>query len=608
MSYREAAGWKVWKTMQQNQNDNIENSPVTIENSPVDVVNSSIDFESSPVDIKNSPGSIESSAFNIVNSSVNSENKPEISEKNYKILGLLIILFALLIRLYNLGERVFHHDESVHASFTLKILNTGQYTYDPSYHGPFLFHSTAIVFHYLGINDTTARLIPVFFGVATIPLLFLLEKEIGKRGVLWSAFLLAFSPSMVYYSRFFRNDSIIVFCTLATVAGGIRYLENLHSIKRYPYLLLVASSLAIAVSSKENAYLVILMFGAFGGLYLLYRLYSEWKTENLSLKKTLLLKSSAYLPFLPELVLSAALFFLIAMMFYTSYFRYYTTPFEVVEKAFSHWMEMHRIQRLGGPFYYYVPILLLYEIPILFFGIVGIIHFLRKKNKNTAFFLFLSYWAVASLLLYSYLQEKVPWLVVHIVLPFGILAGAYLGEFFSRVPDNRQTDNKQTEQVSEAENGSSGSGKKPAFKVDSSRVRTLIAGILALTLMISLFQCVSVNFYKSMDPNERMVYTQSSPDIRELMEKIEGFNKNPDTLTLCVLDPNDLYWPLPWYLRDYKLASYFRKPPSNLKYDAIIAPVEYKMYREISENEYASYNFTLRPGRDFILYYKKGLE
>jgi uncharacterized protein (TIGR03663 family) len=559
MSYKDAAGWKVWKTMQQNQEDNIENKTV-------------------------------------------------ISGKKYKILGLLIILSALLIRMYNLGERVFHHDESVHASFTLKLLNTGEYTYQPSYHGPFLFHTTAISFHYLGINDTTARLIPVFFGVVTIPLLFLLEKEIGKKGVLWSAFLIAFSPSMVYYSRFFRNDLTIVFCTLATVAGGIRYLENLNTRKRYPYLLLATSSLAVAVASKENAYLVILMFGAYGGIYLLNRFYSEWKKENLSLKKALLLKSSAILPFLPELILSVALFCFIAMMFYTSYFKYYITPFDVVEKAFSHWMEMHRIQRLGGPFYFYLPILLLYEIPILFFGIVGIIHFLKKKDKNTAFFLFLSYWAVASLLLYSYLQEKVPWLVVHIVLPFAILAGAYLGDFFSRVNDNRQT-----EQISETENGSSERGgsvsdKKPAIKIGRSGVRTLIAVILALTLLISLFQCVSVNFYKNMDPNERMTYTQSSPEIRDFMKKIEGFDKKTDTLTLCVLDPYDMYWPLPWYLRDYKLASYFRKPPSNLNYDAIIAPVEYQMYREISKDEYASYNFNLRQGRAFTLYYKKGLE
>ncbi len=533
----------------------------------------------------------------------NIENSPVLSEKKYKTVGLLIIFFALLIRLFDLGERVFHHDESVHASFTLNLLKTGQYTYNPAYHGPFLFHSTAVIFHFLGINDATARLIPVFFGVATIPLLFLLKKELGKRGVLWSAFLLSFSPSMVYFSRFFRNDLIIVFCTLATVAGGVRYLENLHSTKRYPYLILAASSLAIAVSSKENAYLVILMFGAYGGIYILYKFYSDWKKENLSLKKALRLKSSAFFPFLPEILLSGVLFFFIVMLFYTSLFRNDITPFSIVEKAFSHWMEMHKIQRLGGPFYFYIPILLVYESPILLFGTMGIIYFLKKKDKNAPFFLFISYWAVASLLLYSYLQEKVPWLVVNIVLPFGILAGAYLGEFFPRVPDNGQL-----KPMSRAESGNFESGKKSACEKDSSRTHTLLAGILVLTLVISLVQCISVNFYRSMDPDELMTYTQASPDIRDLMEKIEGFNQGPETLRLYVADPDDLYWPLPWYLRDYEKATYSRKPPTEIKYDAVIVPVEYRMYDVIRKKEYASYNFTLRPGREFTLYYNKSLE
>lgn len=556
--------WNIGETMQQDQIDKMQQDQKEDQNDYIEI--SPVRLENPLLELKKSP---------------------VISDTKYKLLGLLIVLSALLIRLYSLGDRVFHHDESVHASFTLKLFNTGQYIYEPSYHGPFLFHSTSVVFYYLGINDATARLVPVFFGVAAILLLFLLEKEIGRKGVLWSAFLLAFSPGMVYYSRFFRNDSIIVFCTLAVVVGGIRYLEHLQSRKRLPYLLLVSSSLAIAVSSKENAYLVILMFGAYGGMYLLYRFYSEWKKENLSFKKTLVHKSSAALPFLPEIILSAVLFLFIVMLFYTSYFRYYITPIDIVEKAFSHWMEMHRIQRLGGPFYYYIPILVLYEIPVLFFGIAGIIHFLRRKDRNTAFFLFLSYWAVASLLLYSYLQEKVPWLVVHIVLPFSILAGAFLGDFF---------------------NGSPQPDKKSTFILDRSQIRTLTAGILALALIISLYQCISVNFYKSMDPNEQLIYTQSSPEIRDLMQKVEGFNKQPDTLTLCVLDPDDMYWPLPWYLRDYKLGSYFRKPPSNLDYDVIIAPVEYGMYREIPEDQYESYNFSLRPTREFTLYYKKDLE
>jgi uncharacterized protein (TIGR03663 family) len=532
----------------------------------------------------------------------NIENSPALSDKKYKILGFLVILFALLIRLFDLGERVFHHDESVHASFTLKLLETGQYRYDPAYHGPFLFHSTAVVFHFLGINDTTARLIPAFFGVAAILLLFLLKKELGERGVLWSAFLISFSPSMVYFSRFFRNDMIIVFCTLATVIGGIRYLENLHSPKRYPYIILAASSLAVAVSSKENAYLVILIFGAYAGIYSLYRFYSDWKKEKLSLKRTFFLKILAISPFLPEILLSGTLFIFIVMLFYTSLFRTPETLFSIVERAFSHWMAMHRIERIGGPFYFYIPILLVYESPILIFGTAGIVHFLIKKGKNFSFFLFLSYWAVASLLLYSYLQEKVPWLVVHIVLPFGILAGAYLGDFFSRAPGRRQENFPGTEDTSFEID------KKPSSGIKRSRAHIFVAGILALTLILSLAQCTLINFYKSMDPDELMTYSQTSPDIRELMEKIEGFNHGPETLRISVVDSQNLYWPLPWYFRDYRKAGYYREPPASEKYDAIIVPAAYQMYREIPEEEYASYNFSLRPGKDFTLYYNKKLE
>lgn len=517
-------------------------------------------------------------------------NSLEISDKKYGLYGLLIVLFALALRIFELGERVFHHDESVHASFTLKLLESGEYSYDPAYHGPFLFHSTAAVFHFLGINDATARLVPVFFGIATLLVLFLLKKELGKSGVLWSMFLLAFSPSMVYFSRFFRNDMIIVFCTLAAVAGAFRYLDNIHSLKRYPYIILTASSLAIAVSSKENAYLIIAIFGAYAGLGLLYWIYSDWKKENLRLKKTLLHKASTILPYIPEIILSGALSVFIILFFYSSVFRYDVSLFSIVERAFSHWMEMHRIERIGGPFYYYIPILLIYEIPVILFGTAGFFHFLRNKGRNKgqnySFFLFLCYWALTSLLLYSYLQEKVPWLVVHIVLPFGLLAGAFLGEVFSR----------NTE------------GGQPGQANCSSKTRTLLAGILALTLLISMGQCISVNYYRSMEDKELMTHTQASSDIRELMEKIEGFNGSPETLRIYVVDPNNLYWPLPWYLQEYEKASYSSKPPASGKYDAIIVPVSYEMYRELPEEEYSSYNFTLRPGRDFTLYYNNKLE
>ncbi|MDI9395999.1 MAG: TIGR03663 family protein [Euryarchaeota archaeon] len=520
------------------------------------------------------------------------ENKgsPGLSDKKYGLLGLLIIFFGIALRLFELGERVFHHDESVHASFTLKLLKSGEYSYDPAYHGPFLFHSTAAVFDFLGTNDITARLIPVFFGIATLLVLFLLKKELGKNGVLWSMFLLAFSPSMVYFSRFFRNDMIIVFCTLAAVAGAFRYLDNIHSLKRYPYIILTALSLAIAVSSKENAYIIIAIFGAYAGMGLLYWIYSDWKREKLGLKKTLLRKTSTILPYIPEIILSGALSIFIILFFYSSVFRYDVSLFSIVERAFSHWMEMHRTERIGGPFYYYIPILLIYEIPVILFGTAGFLHILRNKGRNKgqnySFFLFLCYWALTSLLLYSYLQEKVPWLVVHIVLPFGLLAGAFLGEVFSLNTEDRQAGQENY----------------------SSKTRTLLAGILLLTLVVSIGQCISVNYFRSMEDKELMIHTQASPDIRELMEKLGEFKGSPEALRIYVVDPNNLYWPLPWYLLEYERASYSSKPPASEKYDAIIVPASYEMYRELPKEEYSFYNFTLRPGRDFTLYYNNKLE
>jgi uncharacterized protein (TIGR03663 family) len=200
-------------------------------------------------------------------------------------------------------------------------------------------------------------------------------------------------------------------------------------------------------------------------------------------------------------------------------------------------------------------------------------------------------------LLYSYFQEKVPWLIVHIVLPFGILAGAYLGDFFSREAVGRQ------EYFSGTKNIISGIGTKPTFRIKYSKAHASVVGILVLTLIISLTQCISVNFYRSMDPKELMTYSQASPYIRELMEKINEFNLGPENLKIVVVDSENLYWPLPWYLRDYKKASYYTEPPVNKEYDAIIMPATSGMYSKIPTEGYASYNFSLRPGKEFTLYY-----
>lgn len=92
------------------------------------------------------------------------------------------------------------------------------------------------------------------------------------------------------------------------------------------------------------------------------------------------------------------------------------------------------------------------------------------------------------------------------------------------------------------------------------------------------------------------------------MMKIEVFNLEPENLKITVVDTENFYWPLPWYLRNYEKASYYTEPPVNKEYDAIIVSVTSRMYSKIPKENYASYNFSLRPGKEFTLYYNKSLE
>ena len=496
------------------------------------------------------------------------------TEKNRnRFWALAIVIFALFIRLYHLDERVFHHDESVHGFFTLRLLNEGIYQYDPTYHGPFLFHSTAAVFDLLGTSDVTARLLPALFGAGALLLIFLLRKELTPRGALFSAALLAFSPSMVYYSRFFRNDMFIIFFTLAIVAGAVRYRDNITSWRRIPYLLLASASLALAMTAKENAYIIFAMFSGYLGLLLLYHTAVVQKSGLMQQVVRRLIDNGKknVVKLVLDAILALVVFVGIFMLLYTSFFHNQESMFSVVESAFSHWLEMHKIERIGGPWYFYLPILGVYESTIFIFGVVGALHYIREKNP---FLIFIAYWAAASLLTYSYLQEKVPWLVVHIVLPFGILAGTYISEIL------------------------------PTLKFKPKHVEALVVGILVLSVSVSAYQSMSVNFYKSTDPDELMIYTQASPDIYKVLDKIEELDGGRNRLEILVADNENLYWPLPWYLRDYKNRRYSGTVPSHSNADVVIVPKSRSDdLADSLGDRYESMQFDLRPGREYMMFY-----
>ena len=92
-------------------------------------------------------------------------------------------------------------------------------------------------------------------------------------------------------------------------------------------------------------------------------------------------------------------------------------------KMIAYWGNQQKNPRLADRHDYYIVLMLLYELPIVLAGLGGIVHACRKRTPFTDLLL---WWVFTSFTLYALANEKVPWLLVHIMLPWTLLAGVWL--------------------------------------------------------------------------------------------------------------------------------------------------------------------------------------
>lgn len=177
-----------------------------------------------------------------------------------------LTLLAGGLRFWDLGLKPLHHDESMHAYFSwILFLNPSSYQYNPILHGPFQFHAIAYVYYVAhglgtpdsGVTDVTARIAAATMGTLMIPMCYFLRNQIGKAGALIAAFLLAISPTIVYYSRFTREDIYFASLIFITVVALFKYSEE----RRLRWLLLGLGAFTGAYATKEAAFFNIAMFG-----------------------------------------------------------------------------------------------------------------------------------------------------------------------------------------------------------------------------------------------------------------------------------------------------------------------------------------------------------
>jgi len=174
-----------------------------------------------------------------------------------------IIAIAIALRFWDLGSRSLHHDESIHAQWSWGLLQ-GTYRHDPVFHGPLYYHAQALAFFLFGSSDYAARVSAAIFGSALVLLPLLFRRRLGFAGTVAAVAFIAFSPTIVYYSRFFREDIYTAFFTMLMVAAMWRYFSD----GKDRWLIIFAVAFAGSMATKESTYISVAIFLVFLDVYL----------------------------------------------------------------------------------------------------------------------------------------------------------------------------------------------------------------------------------------------------------------------------------------------------------------------------------------------------
>jgi uncharacterized protein (TIGR03663 family) len=433
------------------------------------------------------------------------------------VLYAAIFALGFVLRFWDLGYRAMHHDESLHAYYSWLFYTGKGYSYNPLMHGPFQFEVVPLFYLLFGDSEASSRMLAALLGTVMLPLPYFLRRFISTPGALLASFALAISPSMVYFSRFIRDDMYLACFSLITFICLVHYLERPRPILLYG----ASAAMALAVCSMEAAYITIFIFGTF----LIFEGLREWITRTSGPVLNALRATS-----LDTWLTTLSIFVVLLVLLYSTFF---TNPYGIWDPShpltgpasanrvdilggLTYWRAQQGVARGGQPWFYYLLTMPLYEQVALIFGVAGIVY---ASIHRTITRTFLVWWAVVSFGMYSWAGEKMPWLTIHIALPLILLAGLFLGNVLS---------SRRTWQV------------------------LTVGLVFLLCLLMEVHSTFALNFQDPANPTEMLIYVQSSQDVPQAASEVMALShKLYGNNSMAVgLDNSDVGgWPFQWYLR-----------------------------------------------------------
>ncbi|MFB6184756.1 MAG: flippase activity-associated protein Agl23 [Haloarculaceae archaeon] len=479
----------------------------------------------------------------------------------YAVIALAV--GALSIRLFALGQRIAHWDEGRVAYWVLRYAETGTWTYRPIVHGPFLKHTTRLVFETLGPTDATMRLVVALVG-GLLPLAALAFRSPTGERETWRlddaetvalALLLAANPILVYFSRFLRNDVVLAAFAVASLGFLVRAVETDGGRD----VLASVAFLALAFTTKENVVLYLL---SWLGAATLVAATAVWRGREETPPRAFVRRGVRAVgrrawAWRAPLLAGVGVFGVIVVFFYApraggrggvglwaALAGRGSLAVVVGEATLGSagsvadvWLSGTTRTHAYGPYLlHYAVVLLVGAAPLVAFAVVGLL-----DDRRRSLVAFGGWWGLSAVVGYPLATDvKAPWLTVHAVVALAFPAAVGLAAVARRV--------------------------RAAAATGDRRVAAIFGGLLVVAAAHVGVVAVATSYtYPMPDANIVAQSAQPGSDLRPVLDRIETISRThddgPDVLyygDLAVAEesvdddpPAAASWyerlPLPWY-------------------------------------------------------------
>ncbi|MCL4693793.1 MAG: TIGR03663 family protein, partial [Candidatus Hydrogenedentes bacterium] len=417
-------------------------------------------------------------------------------------------------------------------------------------------------------KDWSFRLVPLMFGAGVILLLIPIRATLGTATVVTAAVLTAVSPAMVFYSRYFIQEMLLVCFVFGVIVCGWRYVMT----RSIGWAVATGILAGLAHASKETCLIAFagMIFAAIPTAIL----YNRFDAPNRIVEKPQRYR-------IHHAVACALAAVAVSILFYSSFF---THPRGVVDSVLTYANYFQKADSShihDKPWYYYLHLLaythrtpkpVFSEGLILGLGLLGIIAALlglrRERSSRTYFLVFLALYTVFVAAVYSYIPYKTPWNALNFLQPLIVLAGAGAVWLFNAL-----------------------------------RYR-LLRAVAVLALAAGMAQ-LSAQAYRAAyvfdaDVRNPYVYAHTSSAFMQMVQRVEdiaAISPEGRDMLIRVISPNGDYWPLPWYLRRFTRVGYWTTIPEEADASVILAPAKIKAAIDPHlKREYQVDTKSLRPG------------